>query len=157
VYISLPALVGVTDCMPLVAIAPLQAPLAVQEVAPIDDHVSVALWSRVTELLLSARLTVGAALAAPPPLPPPQAQSTRETGSASAPRARMWRVDVQMRLRMGRNLEGCASSNWGWERPRVQPVSTGKYPAERPWFTPSEDPSNKDGRNAETTVLQIYI
>jgi hypothetical protein len=43
VYASLPALVGVTVCVPLVAMAPFQAPLAVHEVAPVDDHVSVAL------------------------------------------------------------------------------------------------------------------
>jgi hypothetical protein len=43
VYMSLPAALGVTVIIPLVGFEPLQAPLAVHEVAPIDDHVRVAL------------------------------------------------------------------------------------------------------------------
>ena len=48
------------DCVPLVALEPDQAPEAVQEVALVEDHVSVELLPLAMELGLAARLTVGA-------------------------------------------------------------------------------------------------
>ena len=48
------------DCEPLVALVPDQAPEAVQEVALVEDHVSVELLPLAMELGLAARLTVGA-------------------------------------------------------------------------------------------------
>ena len=50
-------LAGETLCDPEVAIAPAQAPVAVQAVALVDDHVSVLLPSATADAL---RLTVGA-------------------------------------------------------------------------------------------------
>src|ERR1700722_508427 len=58
VYDGAPASVGVTISLPLVACVPLQEPLAVQEVAFVEDHVSVALCPSVIEVGLIERLTV---------------------------------------------------------------------------------------------------
>ncbi len=52
---------GFTAKVPLVASVPLHAPLAVQEVALVDDQVSVALLPSVIEVGLTASVTVGAA------------------------------------------------------------------------------------------------
>ena len=61
VYDSVPAAVGVTVSVPLVAWVPLQAPLAVQDVAFVEDQVSVALCPSVIDVGLIERVTVGAA------------------------------------------------------------------------------------------------
>jgi hypothetical protein len=50
----------VTLNVPLVASAPLHAPLAVQDVALVDDHVTVALCPTVIEVGATAMVTVGA-------------------------------------------------------------------------------------------------
>jgi hypothetical protein len=52
--------VGLSLCVPLVVCAPLQAPLAAQEVAFVEDQVSVALSPTVIEVGLTARVTVTA-------------------------------------------------------------------------------------------------
>ena len=54
--------VGVMLQLPLVANEPLQAPLAVQEVAFVVDHSSVADLPSVIEVGLAERLTVGTAV-----------------------------------------------------------------------------------------------
>ena len=59
-YAEMPAALGVTFKVPLVFWVPLQAPLAVQEVAFIDDQVSVALWPSAIEVGSTERVTVGA-------------------------------------------------------------------------------------------------
>jgi hypothetical protein len=51
--------VGLTFCVPLVACAPLQAPLAVQELAFVEDHVNVALSPVVMVVGVTERVTVG--------------------------------------------------------------------------------------------------
>jgi hypothetical protein len=43
VYVCCPADNGVTPCVPLVASGPFHAPLAVHDVALVDDHVRVTL------------------------------------------------------------------------------------------------------------------
>lgn len=57
----LPLAVGVSLCEPLVACVPVQAPLAVQEVALVDDQFNVALWPTAIAVGLTERVTVGAA------------------------------------------------------------------------------------------------
>ena len=47
--------------MPLVACVPVQAPLAVHDVAFVEDHVSVELCPSVIEVGLTDRVTVGEA------------------------------------------------------------------------------------------------
>ena len=59
VYASVPAAAGVSDCVPLVASAPLHAPLAVHDVAFVDDQVRVALEPRVMAVELKDKVTVG--------------------------------------------------------------------------------------------------
>jgi hypothetical protein len=59
VYVSDPAIVGVSAAVPLVASVPLQAPLAVHVVALVDDQVNVALEPRVMEVELKDKATVG--------------------------------------------------------------------------------------------------
>jgi hypothetical protein len=49
----------VTLKVPLVASAPLHVPLAVQDVASVDDQVTVALWPTVIEVGDTAIVTVG--------------------------------------------------------------------------------------------------
>ena len=61
VYEAVPAAVGVTVSVPLVGCVPLQAPLAVQDVAFVEDQVSVALCPSVIDVGLIERVTVGAA------------------------------------------------------------------------------------------------
>jgi hypothetical protein len=56
-----PAAVGVTDCVPLVDWVPLHAPLAVQAVALVEDHVKVALPPRVMVAGATEIIAVGAA------------------------------------------------------------------------------------------------
>ena len=56
----MPLAVGVTLNVPLVASAPLHEPLAVHEVALVDDQVTVAVWPTVIELGATAMATVGA-------------------------------------------------------------------------------------------------
>lgn len=63
-YESVPTAVGVTDCVPLVASAPLHAPLAVQAVAFVDDHVSVAVPPSVIVVGFTVISAVGATAAA---------------------------------------------------------------------------------------------
>jgi hypothetical protein len=48
------------DDEPLMALAPDQAPEALQAVAWVDDQLTVAAWPRVIELGLALKLTVGA-------------------------------------------------------------------------------------------------
>jgi hypothetical protein len=57
---------GVSVAVPLVVSVPLQAPLAVHEVAFVDDQVRVALEPRVMELEFSDKVTVGFGLLLPP-------------------------------------------------------------------------------------------
>ena len=84
VYVTEPAVVGVTAWEPIVAWLPLQAPLAVQEVALLLDHISVADWPAVIEVGLTDRVTVGiGADGVVDPLPP-QACSARAMRAAAA-------------------------------------------------------------------------
>src|SRR5689334_18230984 len=73
--------------LPLVGSLPLQAPLAVQEVAFIADQVSVALWPATIVVGCTLRVIagVGGGGALPPP-PPPQedSNSAPPTGTRSA-------------------------------------------------------------------------
>ena len=52
-YVVAPAALGVNTTLPLGACTPLQPPDAVQLVAWIDDHVSVAEWPSATEVALN--------------------------------------------------------------------------------------------------------
>jgi hypothetical protein len=61
VYEAVPAAVGVTVSVPLVGCVPLQAPLAVQDVAFVEDQVSVALCPSASEAGLIESVTLGAA------------------------------------------------------------------------------------------------
>jgi hypothetical protein len=63
-YVADPAALGVTTMVPLVACVPVHAPLAVQEVALVEDQVSVALCPTMIEVGLTVRVTVGAGVAA---------------------------------------------------------------------------------------------
>src|SRR5688500_207976 len=68
--------VSATDgSLPLVALAPLHPPLAVQPVAFVDDHVSVVAAPATTDVGFAVSETVGAGGGAgePPPPPPPHA------------------------------------------------------------------------------------
>lgn len=58
---SVPAAAGVSVAVPLVACVPLHAPLAVQAVAFVDDHVRVELPPTVIVVGATAMVTVGAA------------------------------------------------------------------------------------------------
>jgi hypothetical protein len=64
---------------------PVQAPLAVQEVAPVEDQVSVVLPPKLTLAGAALMVTVGAAggVVVPPPPPPPQAASPSGAMTAS--------------------------------------------------------------------------
>jgi hypothetical protein len=105
VYVSVPAAVGVTVMLPPVGSAPLQAPLAMQEVAPVDDQVRVALCPSAIEPLLNASCTLGATALMPPPPLPPQAVALRARGRTSARSARLMRqFDVRAWSRMVRVL-----------------------------------------------------
>ena len=57
----LPFAVGLSLWVPLVACVPAQAPLAVQEVALLEDQVSVALCPSVIEVGLTESVMVGVA------------------------------------------------------------------------------------------------
>jgi hypothetical protein len=59
VYVAVPAAAGVSDCVPLVVCVPLHAPLAVHDVALVDDQVRIALAPRVIEVELKDKVTVG--------------------------------------------------------------------------------------------------
>jgi hypothetical protein len=59
VYASLPVAVGVSVAVPLVAWVPLHAPLAVQDVAFVEDQVRVAVAPRTIEVGLTDIVTVG--------------------------------------------------------------------------------------------------
>jgi hypothetical protein len=84
VYVTEPDVVGVTAWEPVAAWLPLQAPLAVQEVAWVLDHISVADWPAVIEVGLTDMVTVGfGADGAVDPLPP-QACSVRAIKAAAA-------------------------------------------------------------------------
>ena len=69
VYVTFPAPVGVTDCVPLVASVPVHPPLAVQLLALVVDQVKVALWPSVTVVGATEIVTVGAN--GGPMFPPP--------------------------------------------------------------------------------------
>ncbi len=51
------------DCVPLAALVPDQAPEAVQDVASVEDQVSVELAPLATEAGLAVKVTVGAGVA----------------------------------------------------------------------------------------------
>jgi hypothetical protein len=59
VYVEFPVEPGVSIFVPLVACEPLQLPLAVQEVAFVDDHVRVVVAPSTTLVGLAVRVTVG--------------------------------------------------------------------------------------------------
>jgi hypothetical protein len=71
-YVSVPAALGVTGWVPLVASEPVQAPLAVQEDALVEDQVSVALVPAVTvEGLIDIETEgVGVVVTGVDPVPP---------------------------------------------------------------------------------------
>jgi hypothetical protein len=79
-YTGEPGAAGVTVSEPEVARDPLQLSDAVQEVAPVDDHVSVVEWPENMFSGCALNVSVGAAgggsLPLPPP-PPPQPASTK--------------------------------------------------------------------------------
>ena len=62
-------------CVPLVALAPLQPPEAVHEVAFIELHVSVDVPPLATEVGAAPSEAVGTAVDGLPPEPPPHAAS----------------------------------------------------------------------------------
>ena len=57
---SVPAAVGVTISVPLVACVPIHAPAAEHAVALVEDQVSVAVFPSTTEVGATAKVTVGA-------------------------------------------------------------------------------------------------
>jgi hypothetical protein len=57
--VLLPLCVGLSLSVPLVACVPVQAPLAVQEVAFVEDHVNVACSPTVMVVGATERVTVG--------------------------------------------------------------------------------------------------
>ena len=69
--------------VPLVALAPVHAPDAVQSVASVEDHVRVAVLPLATVCGVAARLTVGDVAL---PLPPPQPVRAKPSRSALAQR-----------------------------------------------------------------------
>jgi hypothetical protein len=69
--------------LPLVASVPLQPPEAVQDVALVEDHVSVAEPSAAIVVADAARLAVGNAVTAAEP-PPPHADSTDTAATDTA-------------------------------------------------------------------------
>ena len=75
VKLILPAAEIITVSVPEVALAPDQAPDAEQEVALVDDQVSVESEPMITEVGLAEKFTVGAGTVGagvePPPPPPP--------------------------------------------------------------------------------------
>tara|TARA_B100001057_G_C22314515_1_gene743364 strand:+ start:155 stop:550 length:396 start_codon:yes stop_codon:yes gene_type:complete len=82
VKLILPTAEIVTVSVPEVALAPDQAPDAEQEVALVDDQVSVESEPTTTEVGLAEKLTVGAGTLGvvgvePPPPPPPPHEDTR--------------------------------------------------------------------------------
>jgi uncharacterized protein (UPF0212 family) len=86
VYVSVPAAVGVSDCVPLVVCVPLHAPLAVHDVALVDDQVRVALVPRAMEVEFRAKVTVGLGLPPPPPQPAMMPPSAAHPSSSHRPR-----------------------------------------------------------------------
>jgi len=62
-YMEVPGDVGVTVTLPFDACVPLQAPLAVHEVALVEDQLNLALCPTVIEVGLTDNVTVGAAAA----------------------------------------------------------------------------------------------
>jgi hypothetical protein len=89
VYVSVPAAAGVSDCVPLVFCVPLQAPLAVHEVALVDDQVNVALEPRVMAAELKERVTVGCGVLEPPPQPAIMLPSAAHPSSSHRPRVKL--------------------------------------------------------------------
>jgi hypothetical protein len=86
VYVALPATLGVTVSAPLTGSVPLQEPLAMQDVALVEDQVSVAFCPIAIELWFnaSAIVSTGLELIMLLELPPPQAVRINTIGSASA-------------------------------------------------------------------------
>src|SRR5665647_3693664 len=87
---NVPAVVGVTSCVPESASVPLQAPLAWHAVAFELDQVSIVDWPMVSSVGLAPILTmtgldvaVGAEDAPPPPPLPPQETSRRHAATAA--------------------------------------------------------------------------
>jgi hypothetical protein len=73
VYVLLPAVVGVTTWVPVVASLPLHAPLALQVLAPVVDHISVAVWPTAIVVGCMDSVTAGPCNAGMVPPPPPHA------------------------------------------------------------------------------------
>jgi hypothetical protein len=84
VYVSDPVAEGVSEVVPLAASDPLQAPLAVHDVAFVDDHVRVTLEPRVIEVELNDKLTVG--FGAVPPQPAIMLPSAANPSISHGPR-----------------------------------------------------------------------
>ena len=83
VKLILPTAEIVTVSVPEVALAPDQAPEAEQEVALVDDQVSVESEPTTTEVGLAEKFTVGAGTVGvvgvePPPPPPPHEEMTNK-------------------------------------------------------------------------------
>lgn len=88
VYVAVPALEGVSVAVPLAASVPLQAPLAVHEVAFVDDQVRVALDPRVIVVGLTDKVTVGCGLLPAPPQPVMMLLSVTHPSSSHRPRGK---------------------------------------------------------------------
>jgi hypothetical protein len=74
---------GATNSLPLAPLSPLQPFEAVQVVASVDAHVSVALPPLAMDEGLALNDTVGAGVPPPPPsLPPPPPQEARKAQEA---------------------------------------------------------------------------
>ena len=84
VRVKVAALVSApVDSLPAVARVPLQAPLAVQELAWGEDQVSVVAVPLVTLPTAAVRVTLGGG-AGVPPLPPPPPQPARFSAQAAS-------------------------------------------------------------------------
>ncbi len=100
VRVKVAALVSApVDSLPAVARVPLQAPLAVQEVAWVEDQVSVVAAPLVTLPTAAVRVTLGGG-AGVPPLPPPPQPARISAQAASTPSAAFH--GVAFRLMSGR-------------------------------------------------------
>jgi hypothetical protein len=64
--VSVPTAVGVTVSVPLAALEPLQAPLAVH-IVPFVDHVRVALWPSLIVVGITDMVAVAGGMLEPPP------------------------------------------------------------------------------------------
>jgi hypothetical protein len=88
-YLTLPVFVGICALLPLVATVPLQPPLAVHEVAPLDDQVNSVEAPRTIAWGAALKVTVGVAAWALPAL----------VSKIAAPQRWRVRIDVFARAR----------------------------------------------------------